>query len=59
MVFHLFASAEVQIYIYATNSDEAAWEMLNKKIKQINEGSDIRLPEASKFKIVEKGKISF
>ena len=59
MVFHLFASEEVQIYIYAADSDEAAWEMLKRKIKQINEDSDIRLPDASKFKILEKDKISF
>jgi hypothetical protein len=33
--------------------------MLRRKIKQINEDSDIRLPDASKFKLVEKDKISF
>jgi hypothetical protein len=59
MVFHLFASEEVQIYIYAANSEESAWEMLRRKIKQINEDSDIRLPDESKFKLVEKDKISF
>lgn len=59
MVFHLFASEEVKIYIYAANSDDAAWEMLARKIKQINENSDIRLPDASKFKLAEKSSISF
>lgn len=59
MVYHLFTLGEVQVYIYAALSDEAAFEMLKRKIKQINETSDIRLPDASKFKLIGKSNISF
>jgi hypothetical protein len=59
MVYHLFSAGDVQVYIYAANSDESAWEMLKRKIKQINDDSDIRLPDASKFTLTQKSNIIF
>ncbi len=59
MVYHLFAAGDVQVYIYAATSDEGAWDLLRRKIKQINEDSDIRLPDASKFSLIKKSNILF